>query len=32
VRVAIAALVVASVWDGVSQWMWALTTYARMVR
>ena len=32
VRLAISALVVAGVWDGVAQWLWAMTTYARMVR
>ena len=32
VRLAIAALVVAGVWDGVAQWGWAMSTYARLVR
>ena len=32
VRLAISALVVAGVWDGVAQWLWAMTTYARLVR
>jgi hypothetical protein len=32
VRLAMSALVVAGVWDGVAQWLWAMTTYARIVR
>jgi hypothetical protein len=31
-RFAISALLVAGVWDGVAQWLWAMTTYARLVR
>ena len=31
-RFAMSALLVAGVWDGVAQWIWAMTTYARMVR
>jgi hypothetical protein len=32
VRLTSAALVFAGVWDGVAQWLWAMTDYARMVR
>jgi len=32
VRLAMSALLIAGVWDGVAQWLWALTTYARLVR
>jgi hypothetical protein len=32
IRLAMSALVVAGVADGVSQWLWALSTYARIVR
>jgi hypothetical protein len=32
IRIALSALLVAGVWDGVSQWIWAMTTYARLVR
>lgn len=32
VRLAISALVVAGVWDGIAQWLWAMSTYARLVR
>ena len=31
-RVAILVLLLAGVWDGVAQWLWALSTYARQVR
>jgi hypothetical protein len=31
-RVAISVLLAAGVWDGIAQWLWALSTYARMVR
>jgi hypothetical protein len=31
-RLAISALFVAGMWDGVAQWLWAMSTYARMVR
>ncbi len=30
-RLAIAALVIAGVWDGIAQWLWAMSTYARVV-
>ena len=32
IRVALCVLVVAAMSDGVSQWLWALSTYARVVR
>jgi hypothetical protein len=32
IGLAMSALVVAGISDGVSQWLWALSTYARMVR
>lgn len=31
-RVAISALLAAGVWDGIAQWLWAFSTYARMVQ
>ncbi len=30
-RVAIGALLIAGVWDGIAQWSWAMSTYARLV-
>jgi len=32
IRVAMSALLLAGVWDGISQWIWGMTTYARLVR
>jgi hypothetical protein len=32
IRLAMCALIAAGLWDGISQWLWALSTYARVVR
>jgi hypothetical protein len=31
-RVAVSALLVFGVWDGIAQWLWALSTYAKLVK